>query len=170
MKMEKYTTRKKIDTEISEFIDYVKQFTSVELYELMRKSTGELIYSPDDQTYVLGRYSTRITPDGLWKVVTVFGETEHVFCNKQASLLYALALIRSQFRLASRLKESDQKYLFAKTEFLHYKQRLSSQNKKDEFKSGLYAAKLTTAKSKLIHARSELEKSLEMAKYLKLGN
>lgn len=167
--MEKLSTRKKIDTEIDEFLEHVKQFAATELYELLRKSQGELIYSPDSKTYVLGRYGIKSTADDLWQVVTAFGEVEHAFCNKQASLLYAIALMKNRFLLAEKLRKTDHQYLLAKSEYLHYKQRLARIAVGDSFKLGLYAAKLTTAKCRLATARVDLEKSLEMAKYLKLG-
>lgn len=169
MKMEKYSTKRKVDSEIDDFLDHVKEFATSELYDLLRRSQGDVIYSPDSRTYILGRYGIQSVEDGLWQVMTAFGEVEHVFCNKQASLLYAMAIMRNRYVLAERLRKTDHAYLLAKSEYLHYRQRLSRAQLNDDFKIGLYAAKITTAKSRLTNARIDLEKSLEMAKYLKLG-
>jgi hypothetical protein len=145
MKTEKFYTKRKVDENLLGFINHIREFTYTELYEILRNSKDPLIYAVNKNEYALGRYFV-IRENDFWKVVTHLGDVDHVFSGRNPAIIYAKAevdLYIAKLRIATKVY--------------------------DDFKAELYAAKLSNCRFKHRIAKEELEKTLNMAKYLKLG-
>ena len=169
MKTEKLSTRKNVDENILGFVNLVKNFTYKELYSILRTSDGSLVYTSDDKEYFVGRYViSRI--NSVWRVQTHLGDIQHEFLSKTAAIFYAMALMKTRLNLATQLAKADYSVLVNKAQLeLHSQMLKSALKKNDSFKSELLAAKHSDSKYKYTMAKEELEKTLNMAKYLKLG-
>lgn len=169
MKTEKSFTKKEVDKNILGFVNLVKNFTYTELYEILRKSDGSLVYTADGKNYFVGRYIISQNSTG-WQVTTHLGDVENEFQSKTAAIFYSMSLMKTKLKLADQLVKQDYAVLVNKNQMDLYKQKLNSVLKTgDQFKSELYAAKHTFSQHKYIIAKEELEKTLNLAKYLKLG-
>ena len=169
MKTEKSFTKKDADEDILGFVNLVKNFTYTELHNILRKSDGSIVYSANNKEYFVGRYIVTRTVD-TWTVTTQLGDPQHEFYSKSAAIFYCVALMKVQINLAQKLEKHDYAVLVNKNQMDFYRQKLNSVLKAgDQFKSELCAAKHSFSKHKYTHAKKELEKTLSMAKYLKLG-
>jgi len=169
MKTEKLSTRKSVDDNILGFVNLVKNFTYNELYQILRTSDGSLVYTSDGKEYFVGRYVIARTQD-TWTVLTHLGDVQHEFQSKSAAIFYSMALMKSRVNLADQLAKTDYAVLINKAQLEMHNQMLKTAlKKKDAFKSELLAAKRSDSKYKYTMAKEELEKTLNMAKYLKLG-
>lgn len=169
MKTEKLSTRNDVDEYIQEFVNLIRNFTYNELYDILRKSDGSIVYTPNGEEYFVGRYVIRnIKP--LWRVENQLGDIQFDFCNKSAAIFYAMALMKTKINLARQLETADYAFRRSKSQWDLYKQKIKIVLKQgDESKVELMLAKHSDCKYKYIIAKEELEKTLNMAKYLKLG-
>ena len=168
MKTAKSSTKRKVDEIADGFIQIVRNFAYPELYKLLNDSKQPLIYEVSKTEYALGRYVI-IKVEHLWQVVNHLGDIQGVFQSKLTAIVYAFLLMRNNLPLARKLVNEDDRVLKAKWQMDFYRTKLSSKLQSDEFKRELYAAKYTDGKIKYTIAKEELEKTLKMAKYLKLG-
>jgi hypothetical protein len=169
MKTEKFYTKRKVDENLLGFINHIREFTYTELYEILRNSKDPLIYAVNKNEYALGRYFV-IRENDFWKVVTHLGDVDHVFSGRNPAIIYALLLMQNNLKLANKIAKTDETMLCAKAEVDLYIAKLRIATKVyDDFKAELYAAKLSNCRFKHRIAKEELEKTLNMAKYLKLG-
>lgn len=169
MKAEKSYTKRRVDEAIVGIINQVKEFTYSELYEIITTSKDPLVYAVSDTEYVLSRYIVVKTND-VWRVMTHLGDVDHDFHNKNSAILYALMLMHNKINLSEKIARADTDVLHSKTEMDLYRIKLTAAGKgTDAFKQELFAAKFSNSRFKYIKAREDLEKTLRMAKYLKLG-
>lgn len=169
MKAEKSYTKRRVDEAIVGIINQVKEFTYSELYEIITKSKDPLVYAISDTEYVLSRYVVVKIGD-VWRVVTHLGDVDHDFYSKNSAILYALMLMKNKINLSEKISRADTDVLYSKSEMDLYRAKLNTASKgNDAFKYELYAAKFSNSRFKYIKAREDLEKTLRMAKYLKLG-
>jgi hypothetical protein len=169
MKTEKFYTKRKIDNGISAVIKNIRDFTYTELYDILSKSKDPLVYRISENEYVLGRYSV-VNNANSWTVMTFLGDVEYSFYNKDAALLYTLMLMMDKFTLAAKIAANDTSVSYSKVEMDLYKEKIVSAIKTgDMFKQELYAVKHDNSKFKYVLAKKDLEKTLRLAKYLKLG-
>jgi hypothetical protein len=169
MKTEKSYTKRRVDDALSSIIDQVREFTYSELYEIITKSKDPLVYAVSDTEYVLSRYIISKHAN-IWRVMTHLGDVDHDFYNKNSAILYALMLMRNKINLSEKIARADTDVLHSKTEMDLYRIKLTAAGKgTDAFKQELFAAKFSNSRFKYIKAREDLEKTLRMAKYLKLG-
>jgi len=169
MKTEKFYTKRKLDNGLIGVIKHIRDFTYTELYDILSKSKDPLVYSISQNEYVLGRYCV-VNNNNSWTVMTFLGDVEYSFYNKDAALLYALMLMMNRIKLATKIAANDTLVSYSKVEMDLYREKIASAGKQgDMFKQELYAAKHDNSKFKYILAKKDLEKTLRLAKYLKLG-
>lgn len=168
MKKAKYFTKRKVDEAANGFIEIVKEFAYPELYKLLTNSKEPLIYQVSKTEYVLGRYI--ITKERhFWRVHTYLGDIQGEFHSKVSAIVYTFLLMRNNLTLSQKIVEEDNRVLKNKWEMDFYQSKLRESGSESEFKRELYAAKYSNGKVKYTIAKEELEKTLKMAKYLKLG-
>lgn len=93
----------------------------------------------------------------------------HKFYVKQAAFLYAIMNKANRYELSNRILNSDRMfgYLLEEQEMLILKQ-LKYKKISNSFKLGLTQAKLSDVNRKLISIKKDLEKNLNLAKYVKV--
>jgi hypothetical protein len=158
-------TKEKLNQGIEHLIELVGKFAANELYQLLMNSSGELVYSLDDDHYFLGRYVIRRTDLDYWAVNTTLGDLEHEFASRQAAVCYTVALMKNKYLLANRIKNSDFAYFRALVDCDTARHRLKRTSSSDSFTYGLRATKFDTAHKRLSLAKSNLKKTLDSAKY-----
>ena len=169
MKTAKSSTKRKVDEIADGFIEIVRNFTYTELYELLIKSKEPLVYEVSKTEYALGRYIINKEHE-LWDVCNHIGDVQNSFQSRTSAIIYAYLLMKNKLVLAKKLVDEDSKVLRSRWEMDFYKSKLNKTNNGvDDFKRELYAAKYSDGKIKYTIAKEELEKTLKMAKYLKLG-
>jgi hypothetical protein len=169
MKTEKFYTKRNLDDDLIGIIKHIRDFTYTELYGILQKSKDPLVYAVNENEYVLGRYFI-LKNNNNWVVLTFLGDVEHKFYNKDAAILYASMLMLNRIKLAREIVLLDTSMSFAKIEMDLYREKLLVAGKtSDLFKQELYAAKHSNSKLKYLSSKEDLEKTLRLAKYLKLG-
>jgi hypothetical protein len=167
MKTEKSNTKRKLDELTLGFIGLVRDFTYKELYDILRNSKEPLIYELNKNEIAVGRYIIQ-RQQNFWAVMTHLADVDHVFQSKIVAIVYCIVLLKNNLNLARKIVDLDNRVLLNRSEMNLYKTKLSEMTP-DEFKQELYAAKYTNSKIKYTIAKEELEKTLNLAKYLKLG-
>lgn len=163
MKMAKSTT-KNAPTEID--LEKIRRFTETELANL---GNSELPICYQIGTDVLvGKLKVVKVNDKCW---SVFDQSQQVFdfFTRKDAIFYCIAVHQKQYKLANEIKTADDllnKLEFEATLFRHrYK---TANAKRDDWSAEYYSTKYQETMHKLTKVKKELQKSLNLAKYIKV--
>jgi hypothetical protein len=161
--MGKSTTKK----ELTEFdIEKIKRFTHDQLEEY-KKSDIPFCYQVGNDVLV-GRCRVVKIDKSTWRVfdngVQVFD-----FFKRKDAIFYCIALHQNNHILAQEIKNMDEKLNRLEFEAImlrkHYK---SAKERNDAWKVDMYSAKYIDVMHRLDQVKKDLEKSIDLAKYIKI--
>ena len=161
--MAKSTTQ----SSLSEFdLEKIRRFTEQELAKL---ANSELPFCYQIGTDVLvGRSKVVKINDKCW---SVYVENQHIFdfFSRKDAIFYCIAVHRKQYQLANDIKTADDALNKLEFEASLYRHRYKKANEKqDTWGSEYYSTKYQETVHKLNRVKKELQKSLNLAKYIKV--
>lgn len=161
--MAKSTTK----NEPAEFdLEKIKRFTEQELAKL---ADAEMPFCYQMGTDVLvGRSKVVKLNDKCWSVYT---NQQHIFdfFNRKDAIFYCIAVHQKQYKLAQSIKTADDTLNKLEFEASLYRHRYKKANEKqDAWGAEYYSTKYQETIHKLGHIKKELQKSLNLAKYIKV--
>ena len=146
----------------------MKEFTQKEL-EKLNTSSSELPVCYQIGTDVLvGRYRVTKIDNMVWRVYDRDQQLFDFFTRKDA-IFYCIALHKKKFHLADNIKEADS--LLSRLEFdaMLYRVRYKkSQQTGDTWGEEFYSMRYEETMAKIVRAKQEIKKNLDLAKYIKL--
>lgn len=165
--MAKSTTPKK-SIEID--LEKIRKFTEKELAKLSDASPLPFCYEIGNDIVIVGACKVIRTKDQKWLVKEGNYELFEFFTRKDA-IFYCIAVHKQDHHLQQSIIKYDQRIDRLEEETKAYRIRYKQAvEKQDDFKSDLYSIRYVEAKKRLDQLKEELQKSLEMTKYIKPGN
>ena len=165
--MVKSTTKNKL---VEFDIEKIRRFTQNELSNLAQ-SDSELPFCYQLGTDILvGNNKVVKINDKTWRVMEE-GQQVFEFFNRKDAIFYCIALHKKQIQLAREIRDNDS--LLNKLEFeatlyrLRYKK---AYEKQDDWGAEYYSNKYEETQYRLDHVKKELQKSINLAKYIKVSN
>jgi hypothetical protein len=110
------------------------------------------------------------TADGNgWTVFDRFNESLAEFSNKQSAVLYSILVQQQKYTTADSVLRADQVLSKLESDFLHYSHNMRQASQRKNYEAmDILAARYYDTKLRLEEARTELQKTLRMNKYLKV--
>jgi len=156
---------------VAQAVSYFKNWSEDELSALIAKQTRSnqmpFIAPIGHSGYVVGNYAVKLVND-WWEVHYRFSDTVHIFTSKMAAICYAICNQTGKDSKADIILKNDAEVskLTIKSENFYFRFK-QAQKKKDQQKIDLFLVRYQESASKLTLAKSNLEKSLNSAKYIK---
>lgn len=150
-------------------LEKIRKFTEKELADLSNKNPLPFCYEIGNDVVIVGIYKVVRTMEQKWEVREGKQSLFEFFTRKDA-IFYCIARHKQDYQLAESIVKYD-RWIDSleqetKTFRLLYKQSI---DKRDDFKSELYSVRYVEAKHRLDLLKKELQKSIEMTKYIKTG-
>jgi len=163
MKMAKSTTKK----ELTEFdLEKIQRFTSAEL-EKLNNSELPLCYQIGKDVLV-GKSKVLYVDDYTWRVFEGSVQIFDFFSRKDA-IFYCIAVHQQQFNLADTIKQNDAMRNRLEFEAQLYRHRFKkASDAGDEWAIDHFSNKYQETMLKLGQVKKELQKSINLAKYIKV--
>jgi hypothetical protein len=161
--MAKSTTKK----EPTEFdLEKIRRFTELELTKL---ANSELPFCYQMGTDVLvGNSKVVKIDDYTWRVFEQ-GQQIFDFFNRKDAIFYCIAVHQKQHKLARDIQEQDSQLNRLEFEASLYRHRYKKANEKqDAWGAEYYSNRYTETMHKLAQVKKDLQKTLNLAKYIKV--
>lgn len=143
---------------------YVASWTVKEVNRLKNKTP---IIVETAKGYLVGKYSVDLLGHS-WEVKNSWGELQGLFTSKRSAVTWCLLQETGRINSGKRLLTEDRRVNKLSQEATYYafrKQRAIKTG--DYFKADLCESRLSNIRFDLDYAKNELQKTLELAKYLK---
>ena len=163
MKMAKSTTKK----EPTEFdLEKIRRFTELELTKLAN-SELPFCYQMGTDVLVGGSKVVKID-DYTWRVFHQ-GQQIFDFFNRKDAIFYCIAVHQKQHKLARDIQEQDSQLNRLEFEASLYRHRYKKANEKqDTWGAEYFSNRYTETMHKLAQVKKELQKIINLAKYIKV--
>jgi len=140
-------------------------------FEQIRNNTKHPVIAPnpnnkDKNSWIIGRFNLDRLNENKWHVYNG-DRIDCIFYNKKAAILYAILTQQQQYNSADTIAKIDQQVAKHKEELTFFSNRMLNK-KTSSFNLDLYEIRYIDSKIKYTHAREELEKTLNHAKYIKV--
>ena len=169
IKMEKshILNEQQVELAVQVAVKHIRKWTKTQLQKLLADSKTSkekpLIVQLGQKAYLIGNYAIQEI-DNYWHLIYRYSDTELVFQNRNAAMLYAVFQQTKKEALAEQIRKYDENInrLNIKAELfrLRLQQKRTSSNQKD-----LYSNRLIETRVQLKHNQFLLEKTLKLAKY-----
>ena len=151
-------------------IEKIKRFTETELAKISENSELPFCYQIGVDTVVVGRNKVVRIDDKCWRVIHQNQQLFDFFSRKDA-IFYCIALHKNDHKLAKSIQSSDQQLNQLEFEAMLYRRRFKQAlAQQDHWKSELYSNKYSEVMAKIAVIKKELQKSIDLAKYIKVAN
>jgi len=147
-------------------IDQINTWANKELKILKHTAGFPVCVSTGTNSWLIGSFNIKQFGAHSWQV-THDTNLVHVFYSKQAAMFYSVFTTGQYYKTADNLLKADQEVAKLSDEMQFYSGKLAKRNT-DSFKHQLWEAKYINARAKYKSAKSELEKTLNSAKYCKI--
>jgi hypothetical protein len=158
------STTKNAPTEIN--LEKIRRFTETELSKL---GNSELPVCYQIGTDVLvGKLKVIKVNDKCW---SVFDQEQQIFdfFTRKDAIFYCIAVHQKQYNLANEIKTADDLLNRLEFEAILFRHRYKTANEKqDDWSAEYYSTKYQETIHKLNKVKKELQKSLNLAKYIKV--
>jgi hypothetical protein len=145
---------------------YINQWTEHEVNALSVKDKMPYIYPIDNLGYIIGHYRVLNNKTG-WQVRTP-DRLVHTFTEKLSAVFYVLCELTRRYKLSGNLISSDSNVGRLRNDIIHYEASAKrARVNKDYERYDIWVARLSEATLLLNSANTELQKSLNTAKYIK---
>lgn len=163
LKMAKSTIKNK-STEFD--LEKIRRFTENELAKL---ANAELPFCYQIGSDILvGKSKIIKIDDRCWRVF-VAGQQIFDFFNRKDAIFYCIAVHQKQDKLANDIKTGDSLLNRLEFESILYRQRYKKANEKgDDWGAEYYSNRYTETQHRLEQVKKELQKSINLAKYIKV--
>jgi len=161
-----------VEQMVAQAVSYFKNWSEDELSDLIAKQTKSnqmpFIAAIGKNGYVVGNYAIKLIDSDWWEVHYRFSDTVRIFSSKLAAICYAIFNQTGKDTKADVILKNDTEVskLTIKSENFYFRFK-QAQKKKDQQKIDLFLVRYQESASKLTIAKSNLEKSLNSAKYIK---
>lgn len=155
-----------INQAVNFVVDKVHTWTSSELERMSFSKSGPNCIAISDTHIKVGNHTIKQINDSCWRLIS--NEITHDFIFKKSAIFYSLARQQKMFDLAFKIIDNDTKLAAHLNDFNLFSGRLKSSNVTDKFKRQLYMSRKKQAYSQYLVHRTQLLKSLKLAKYYKL--
>jgi hypothetical protein len=158
------STTKNAPTEFD--LEKIRRFTEIELAKL---ANNELPFCYQMGTDVLVGNSKVIKVDEYcWRVLE-HGQQIFDFFNRKDAIFYCIAVHQKQHNLAKDIREQDSQLNRLEFEASLYRHRYKKANEKeDAWGAEYYSNRYTETMHKLAQVKKDLQKTLNLAKYIKV--
>lgn len=167
---DKSTIEQAINQALGQVVKQVKHWTRKELVNILdqqRKQDQPLIVPLGSNCYLIGNYAIRPYQDH-WLMIYRYNDQELVFANKTAAIFYAVCQQRGRTQLADQIYTYDNACVRLSRDHTRFRQRLEHSQQRGHGSQDLYRSRYLETQAQLRHQQQLLEKSLKMAKYIKL--
>lgn len=147
-------------------LEKIRRFTEAELAKL---SQGDLPFCYQIGKDVLVGSSKVVYVDN--KCWSVYEKNTHVFdfFTRKDAIFYCIAVHQKQLSLADEIKTQDSLLSRLEFEAILYRHRYkNATNKRDEWGIEYYSTKYTETMNRLDQVKKDLQKTLNLAKYIKV--
>lgn len=152
-------------------VQYITQWQKHELISLsMSQKPGALpVCIPvAKDTYVVGKYGLKRVGK-FWQVSSTHSEHKLHFSKRSTALIYLLCIQTKYPKLASEILQQESSIIKLLEELEHYSYSLEkSKRKRDWWRVDHFTNLTSNVEFKLLEARNQLEKSIDLAKYFKI--
>jgi hypothetical protein len=146
----------------------VENWASKEFNNLRNSNNFPVCVQLTNNSWCVGPYEIKNLGSNKWEVSKDYTNI-HTFYSKQAAMFYAVFERLQYYKIAAKILHEDQKVAKVATEIEIYSNKLKKNTViKDIFKFQLYTSRLLEAQSMFSLYKSELEKTLILAKYYKI--
>lgn len=160
-----------IETGVDRAVKYIASWQRQELLSLaLSQKTGDLpVCVPiKKDTYIVGKCGLKRSGK-LWEVTSPYNQESLHFSRKVTALIYLLCVQTKYPKLAKEILHHDREIIRLVEELEYYNYSLEkSKRKQDWWKVDHYTNRSSNVEFKLLEARNQLEKSIDLAKYFKI--
>lgn len=162
-------TKQVIDHAVKITTDYLKNWTTKEIKRLALQENVPVFLPIGNHGYFIGRFRLNLLEANCYEVLDHNNELIHQFCRKQSAIFYCIARQANKSQIADKLLKIDVNVGKLESDRKYYEiARIKSSKKKDYFKVDLLTARSFDTELKLNEAIQELEKTINIAKYLQV--
>ena len=149
--------------------EYLKSWTDRELQHLVQEQKIPVCLPIGDRGFLIGRYKMMQINKECWRVIDNNGENLNDFSRKLSAVFYCLTSQLNKLNLAREILVADTTVskLEIDQDYYRYTMRVSLKNH-DYFRADLAQMRYIQAQHQLRFANQELEKTINIAKYLKV--
>jgi hypothetical protein len=148
-------------------IHKINHWAKSELNYVRHALEKPLLIPISNNLWVIGDYVIQNIDSHRFKV-TKNKITIHTFYSKRAAIFYAALSKVKQYKIADKLLDADIKVARLYDECEFYSNKITSKQKKDNFKLTLWSNRYLNFKMQLHPAKNDLEKTIRSAKYMKI--
>ena len=165
--VDKLTIEQTIDRALKQVVTQVKHWSRKELENLLdqKNQPQPLIVPLGRNCYLIGNYALR-SINHTWAMIYRYNDQELIFLNRHAAIFYAICQQNGRGQLADEIYRYDQACLRINHDVEFYQNKL--EHHKNKGNTELFRSRYLESRARLNHQRQLLEKSLKMAKYIKL--
>lgn len=161
-------TKNQFDQLVNITAEYITKWTQIELKRISQDSKLPVCWPIPGGGYHIGH--DRILPDsGAWRRHDSHREISQLFAEKQSAIFYSLLMQIGYPKIADKIAKYDNEVLKLESNIVYYNRGLENAIKnKDSAKIHIQGSRLDDARLRLRIAKEHLQKTLKMAKYLKV--
>ena len=165
---EQATTQATVETVAELMAYFVEKWSRQQLLQLAQANHFVCLDLAQD-FYRVGKFNLRKQNGNIWAVSNLDNRLIHNFQNKQAAVFYCLYESRHLYHKAMEFLQNDQELARIQLQVNEYLVQLHlAQKRKDSFKQDLYLARLSNATPMLELLETNLQKTINGAKYSKV--
>jgi hypothetical protein len=162
-------TETQIDIAAEATTRYLKEWTNKELQHLVINKNIPVCVPIGTHGFLVGRFKVSQINNNCWQVTDLNGDNKKLFCRKLSAIYFALAEHLKSYNLSYRLYKADSVVNKLETDQDFYRNTMKvNSEKQNYFKADLAKIRYLNAKIMLKFAVDELEKTINIAKYLKV--
>lgn len=156
---------------VDKAIKYVNEWKKRELFQMAanpKKGNIPICIPVGRTSYVVGQYGV-IKEGEVWAAVSSVDNAKYNFSRRSTAMVYALCDQTGHKKLARSILQHDTNVIKITEELnacLHKKECAS--RKKDYWRVDHFYIMVTSAEFRLVEAKNQLEKSIQLAKYFKI--
>jgi hypothetical protein len=157
---------------VNSTVVYLRDWSKAELSALVdnpdKSGKMPVILRFGKHGYIVGNHAVRTIDNKWWLVNYRFNDVEHVFTSKLSAICYAVCHEVNKIKLADRILHDDTAVGRLSIKAEQFQTRLKqAQKKKNSFKIDLFLVRYEETTNQLNESKSQLDKSLKLAKYFK---
>lgn len=148
---------------------YLKNWTTKEIKRLALQENVPVFLPIGNHGYFIGKFKLNVLEANCYEVLDHNDELINRFCRKLSAMFYCVARQANKSAIADKILEIDSIVGKLESDKKFYEaSRLKNRKKKDYFKVDLLAARSLDTELRLQEATQELEKTINIAKYLQV--
>lgn len=145
----------------------ISQWAKTEINYIRHALDYPVVVPINNSHWVIGNYHIKNLGQHRYKV-SIFNKEIHTFYSKKAAVFYVVLTKLHYYKTADGIIEEDKLAAKYHDEFELYSSKLLNNKKAEGFKIQLWQTRYLESKSRLSMAKTELEKRLNSAKYMKI--